>query len=120
MGKKFILVLIAVFIFIISSIIECQTSKGAVDAVSVCAQAQKDADNDANKLLWVATGCLLGPAGIFLGYMVTPVVPETRIMGKPSDYTEYYTQCYIEEAKHTQGLDSITGCVTLGASISLA
>jgi hypothetical protein len=80
------------------------------EAGSICAQAQMDATTDVNKVLWIGSGCLLGVIGILIGYVASPSVPASRIMGKSSEYLQAYTTCYTDKGKSEQGMNAIIGC----------
>ena len=76
-----------------------QQNTVALDAKS---DAEFDAEDDVNTMLWFAAGGILGVAGnlplgaVAVGgaYFYQPVPPAERLLGKPPAYVSAYTDAY--------------------------
>ena len=72
--------------------------------------AERDAQNDINRGLWLLGGCLGGVVGVIVAYAVEPSPPVTRLLGKSPEYVASYTDAYREKAKNGQVISALGGC----------
>lgn len=78
--------------------------------LDACTQANMDAKNDVNAVLWIGAGCFLNFFGILLGYVIEPAPQASKLIGKDADYVAIYTDCYKSRAKKIQGTNALYGC----------
>ena len=72
--------------------------------------AERDAQADINKGLWVLGGCFGGIIGVIIAYSIEPSPPATRLLGKSPEYVAVYTDTYKEKAKKLQTNSALGGC----------
>lgn len=85
--------------------------------------AERDAEADANQILWIggtfllglAGGCVLGSVGLLGAVLYEPTPPVSRLIGKSPEYVIVYTDAYRGKIQHTQVRAAVLGC--LGGSI---
>lgn len=77
----------------------------------ICSFAKEDGRFESNACLMQAAGLFLGPIGMLLGYFVLPPVPESRIVGRPSDYVEQYTKCFNDRVREANIGYSMWYCI---------
>lgn len=80
-----------------------------------CEDGKRDAGADNVWIAWCAGGMLI--AGVFMGNFGETTVPAERLMGKPADYAQEYSKCYIDESQEIKKSASITGCLVTGVSV---
>jgi len=112
--KAFLSVLLSISLVLVS--FSAIVAQGAQDA---CTQAKMDAQADTNKTMWMLGGCLFGLLGVGAAYVLEPSPPASRLVGKPSEYVAYYTDCYRDEAKRIRTKGAWLGCV-VGSVLSVA
>ena len=81
------------------------------EAENVCAQAKIDAQKDENSEMWCIGGCCLGFTAVGAAYIVEPSPPETRLLGKSSEYVAYYKDCYRKETKRIRTRNAWKGFI---------
>lgn len=92
------------------------------------AAAERDAQNNVNKGLWVLSGCCIffGPYATNAARRSEPSLPATRLLGKSPEYVAFYAAAYRAKAKSLQiksaragffittlGLASLFSCLTV-------
>lgn len=87
--------------------------------LAVHAQAISDAKMhavaDARKdNIWYGAGFFFGVFGIGAAYVVTPLVPPQRLLGKTPEYVVFYTSAYQESMKAERVGQATTGCIIWG------
>jgi hypothetical protein len=80
----------------------------------VCLQAQADAKQDINSWLWIGAGFVFNLLGVGAAYLVKPSPPPDRLLGKPADYVDSYTECYVKQSRKSQGGYAWIGCGAAG------
>ena len=70
-----------------------------------------DAKSDVNGTMWALGGCLFGLLGVGAAYVIESNPPTSRLVGKPSEYVAYYTDCYRDEAKRIKTKSAWGGCI---------
>lgn len=86
--------------------------------------AEFDAEDDVNAVLWFAAGgvlgvagsCLLGAVAIGGAYIYQPVPPGDRLLGKSANYVTIYTDVYKARSRRLQ-LRAATQGVLSGSAI---
>lgn len=72
-----------------------------------------------SKILWLAGGCLLGPLGILIGYILPPSVPGDRLIGKSPEYVQGYTEGYREKGREQNALWAAGGYLIQSSLLSI-
>lgn len=93
------------------SLITAPVMVSAQSVQKACAQAQIDAKQDVNGMLWLAAGFFLGLLGVGAAYVIEPDPPAMKLMGKSPEYVAAYTDCYKRAGRDIQVKKAITGCV---------
>ena len=130
-----ICVVIVIFLATSPAVSLAQLHPGQVNAVEVDAKAagEADANQDVNKPLYFAMGCLipfaaswvveglgtssalLVPPAVILGsYSYQPNPPPSRLIGKPAEYVYAYTQRYKSKRAKIQAQWVSAGCIISG------
>ncbi|MCK4225846.1 hypothetical protein KAX29_03035 [candidate division WOR-3 bacterium] len=112
---KKVLLVFMVLIILTPTISIAQTS----EIGDACDQAKRDANEDANRVLWYGGGCLFGIFAVGAAYVIEPSPPATRLIGKSSEYVAVYTDCYIAKKKSIRGMSALGGCALFLAIYSL-
>ncbi len=73
--------------------------------------AEIDAQNDVNKIIWLAAGFALNVIGILIAYIYQPPPPATRFFEKSEEFRLFYTEAYKVKARTIQLTYSIIGCI---------
>ena len=81
------------------------------------ADAQRDAQLVVNKTVWQLTGCVGNVFGMGAALIYEPRLPAERLIGKPPEYVEYYTNEFRRETKGLQFYHAATGCVSLSIGV---
>lgn len=76
------------------------------------AAAVADAEADTSSALWFGAGCLLSWVGVLVAYVVEPVPPYARIVGKPPEYVGRYVRVYTDAGRGEQTRMALFGCGT--------
>ena len=84
-----------------------------------CSRAKMDAKSDVNGTMWALGGCLFGLLGVGAAYVIESNPPTSRLVGKPSEYVAYYTDCYRDEAKRVKTKNAWYGCI-IGTALAVA
>jgi hypothetical protein len=92
---------------------------GSSEMATATAQGTQDAEADLNGAIWFLAGCGLTWIGIIIAYVVDPVPPASRMMGKSPEYVVAYTAAYKAAGKSAQAHQAIIGCV-VNVAVSLA
>lgn len=82
--------------------------------------AERDAETDTKRVVWVGGnfvlgvvgGCLLGSVGLLGAYIYEPSPPASRLLGKSPEYIVFYTDAYKAKARDLQLKYAATGCVS--------
>lgn len=56
--------------------------------------AERDVENDINRPMWFALGCLFPGVGLLTPYFYSHPIPQSRLLGKSPEYVAYYTDTY--------------------------
>jgi len=81
--------------------------------------AENDAKTGVNGAFWFGIGCIGGVLGVGIAYIVTPLPPASRLIGKSPEYVAAYTDTYRATGKSIQTSKAWTGCVVGTAVISV-
>lgn len=73
--------------------------------------ADRDAQIDVNKIVWLAVGFALNVIGILIAYIYQPPPPASRFFGKSDEYTIFYTDAYTAKVRGIQLTYAIIGCI---------
>ena len=111
--KKFVGILMTMFIIICSSSMAQLTQQQIDDQQQAIADAQQDVYNT-NNVAWIITGFGCGIFGIPIAYLYEPPVPLTRLIGKSPEYVAYYTETYKQQKKMNQVQAAASGCLAWG------
>ena len=95
------------------------THQISVDVLAKTA-AERDAEADTKRLVWVGGnfvlgivgGCLLGSVGLLGAYIYEPSPPVSRLLGKSPEYTMFYTDAYKAKARDLQLKYASIGCIS--------
>jgi hypothetical protein len=82
--------------------------------------AEKDADMDANKFLWLGCGFVTLWMGMAAAYFIVPSPSAERLMGKSADYVFAYTTMYRSKRRSTQTTFATIGCAISGTIATIA
>lgn len=107
-------------LLIIATPVVAQTSE--TSSVNEYLQGKIDGQRDgksSSEILWTLVGCLLGPVGVLVGYLVTPTVPGERLIGKSPEYVQGYTEGYQKKGREQNALWAGMGCLvsTIGTCL---
>lgn len=80
----------------------------------ICIQAEIDARGDVNSWLWMGVGCVFNLIGVGVAYLYKATPPPERLLGKPPEYVSAYTDCYVKQARKSQGGKAWIGCGVSG------
>ena len=108
MAIKYIILLFLSFLLVILPMTRLFANS---DITNPSNDATSDAQRDVNSILWGAGGCLFGLIGVAAAYIIDPLPPATRLIGKESTYTAIYTDTYRSAVKSIRGKAAITGCL---------
>ncbi len=78
-------------------------------AGNACARGTMDGEN-VDTGIWFLAGCALGFTGWLIAYVVEPSPPMATLIGKDSEYTMLYLDCYKRSARAKQSKAALTGC----------
>jgi len=73
--------------------------------------AEMAAEIDANKTMWFAMGCLLGPIGWLISEAGTPAPNASNLVGKSPEYVALYTDTYRSKVKKMRSGAAMNGCL---------
>lgn len=88
------------------------------EILDLIAQAEADAQNDTNSLIWGGAGCLLGIIGVGVAAVVEPSVPSARVVNISPQEINAYTSAYKSKAKSIQLKHAAGGCL-LGTGLAI-
>ena len=82
--------------------------------------AERDAEADTKRIVWVGGnfvlgivgGCLLGSVGLLGAYIYEPSPPVSRLLGKSPEYIMFYTDAYKAKARDLQLKYASIGCIS--------
>ena len=80
----------------------------ATDAVI---EAQRQAEADFDRTMWLGVGCLLGLTGVLIAYLVEPSPSPMVLIGKSPEYVAVYTEIYRRKAKSLRTKYALYGCL---------
>ena len=89
--------------------LQCLAQQNSV-ALDAKTDAEFDAEDDVNTILWLVAGGILGTAGSCLlgsvamggAYVYQPVPPAERLLGKSVEYVNFYTEAYKARIRRLQ------------------
>ncbi len=89
--------------------VQCFAQQSSV-ALEAKTDAEYDAEDDVNTVLWLAAGGILGTAGSCLlgsiaiggAYVYQPVPAAERLLGKSAEYVSFYTDAYKARIRRLQ------------------
>ena len=101
--------------------LQCFAQQNSV-ALDAKTDAEYDAEDDVNTVLWLAAGgilgtagsCLLGSVALGAAYVYQPVPPAERLLGKSAEYVSFYTDAYKARIRRLQLVAALKG--TAGGS----
>lgn len=73
--------------------------------------AEQDAQNDANKLLWLVAGLALNVIGLITAYVYEPSPPATRLFEKSEEEVLFYTEAYKAKSRQIQLTSALIGFI---------
>lgn len=73
--------------------------------------AEQDAQNDANKLLWLVAGLALNVIGLITAYVYEPSPPATRLFEKSEEDALFYTEAYKAKSRQIQLTSALIGFI---------
>ena len=73
--------------------------------------AERDAEADVSKWVWLLVGFALNVVGILIAYIYQPSPPVSRIHDKSQEYTLFYTDAYQAKIRHIQLIQALIGCI---------
>ena len=71
--------------------------------------AERDAEADVSKLVWIVVGFALNVIGILIAYIYEPSPPLSRIHDQSQEYTLFYTDAYKAKVRHIQLVHAAIG-----------
>ena len=71
--------------------------------------AERDAEADVNKIVWIVVGFALNVIGILIAYIYEPSPPISRLHEKSQEYTLFYTDAYKAKIRHIQLVHAAIG-----------
>ena len=80
-------------------------------------RVQNSSDPVVNKTVWQLTGCVGNIFGMGAALVYEPRLPANRLIGKPPEYVEYYTNEFRRETKGLQFYHASTGCVSFSVGV---
>ena len=113
LGIQVTSVCLALFMLVVP--IAAQTTSVSTDANSAMTDARQDAQIESNDFLWFIAGCLGGPIGLIVSYVVDPNPPAMRLLGKSPEYVAVYSDTYRRAAKDGRTKMAWVGCGALAA-----
>ena len=87
------------------------------DSSKAIYDAERAAENDANKTMWFAMGCLLGPIGWLIAEAGSPAPNASHLVGKSPEYVALYTDAYRSKIKKSRSGATMNGCL-IGTGVS--
>jgi len=91
-----------------------ESTESAPPDPDICLQAQADAKQDLKSWLWIGAGCVFHLLGVGAAYLVKSGPPPERLIGKSVEYVNSYTECYVKQARKSQGGSAWIGCGVAG------
>lgn len=79
--------------------------------------AKEDANRDTSAWLWLGAGCLFNLLGVGVAYFVAATPPVSRLLGRPPEYVDAYTEAYRKAARDTRFKYASIGCAVNTAII---
>lgn len=64
--------------------------------------AERDAETDVSKLVWIVVGFALNVIGILIAYIYQPSPPLSRIHNQSQEYALFYPDAYKAKVRHIQ------------------
>ena len=80
--------------------------------------AERDAELDVSKILWVVVGFFISLIGILIAYIYQPNPPATKLVDKSQEYAMFYTEAYQAKARNLQLTYAAIG-FAIGAGIGI-
>jgi len=111
-APKAVCILLALVLLALPMLAEISSSQ----AEDARIEAEAQAATDTSKILWFAVGCLGGPVGIAIAYLIESKAPQAVLLGKSPDYVASYTDAYTRKSKSIRTTFGLYGC---GASVVL-
>lgn len=74
-------------------------------------KAERDVEQDINKMLWMGAGFFFGLLGVGAAYVLEPEPPYGRTTGKSEQYRMAYADAYKRAGKDIQTSAAIKGCI---------
>ena len=71
--------------------------------------AERDAEADVSKIVWLVVGFALNVIGILIAYIYEPSPPISRIHNQSQEYTLFYRDAYRAKVRHIQLVHAAIG-----------
>jgi hypothetical protein len=72
--------------------------------------AKEDANRDTSACLWLGAGCLFNLLGVGVAYFVAATPPVSRLLGRPPEYVDAYTEAYRAAVRRIRLESALHGC----------